>query len=239
MLFNSIDQNKYSWEDVNSNYWNELIPTELGYDKTNVAFERIQINDSRYEELIKLRHRGFIRSGFLPKDHKDYSIMAMERDKDSLIIGAIENQKLVTSITINRNTEQYHGLPIYLEKGVEIPCEYSRSFKAVEYSKFVNESNNRYLSFIFVLANYLMYVLDKEYIYSAGINESSAIKFRIKCGFNILENGEFSDRTYGGISSLLYSFQISKLNSQNNLSLVFREYINMLNLNIARKVVKY
>lgn len=223
------------WKTVDEGFWNPHLPRSLILGRFRIA--RVRPGSGEYDQVVQLRYRGLVESGFLDPESDTPEAMILPRDADSIILGLYCETKLHASVTLNTPTEQFPGLAMELEKGVSIEHPFFRHPQALEFSKLVTSAPARRspvsLQLLYVcilLARYL----DKGHFWQVSRDIAADISWRERFGFDYTIGYRFADPSLNGMPSQVgYACLHSVLENPRTHWLVRRVYRQALRVDLG------
>ena len=94
-----------TWESISEKDWNAALRKRWRSPGQRLAIVRVRPGTPRYQSVLRLRYQGFVESGFVDPRVSDESVMRLERDRDSLIIGMFRGERILATVTLNTITK--------------------------------------------------------------------------------------------------------------------------------------
>ncbi len=183
-----------TWESICESTWGPFLRRRLLAPR--VQIRRVRPGDRAYEEVIKLRYRGFVESGFIDPARTDESAMRLARDQDSIIVGMFRGRRLLATMTLNTITPRFPGMAMELDKKVHIEHPHFRDPGVLEITKLVVERDIRgrriALGMLFV-SSLVARILRKPHLWQVSRDIPSDMSWRAGLGFDYSVQCRFHD----------------------------------------------
>jgi hypothetical protein len=183
-----------TWESIGESTWEPLLRRR--YLAPRVHIRRVRPGESGYDQVIKLRYRGFVESGFIDPSSTDESAMRLARDQDSIIVGMFRGRRLLATMTLNTITPRFPGMAMELEKKVHLEHPHFRDPGVLEITKLVVARDIRgrriALGMLFV-SSLIARVLHKPHLWQVSRDVASDMSWRTGLGFDYSVRCRFHD----------------------------------------------
>jgi len=169
-----------------------------------LKLRRVRPGTPEYEQVLALRHSGFVESGFIASDENSVESMRLPRDGDSIILALFSNKTVRATVTLNTITPRFPGMAMELEKGVVINHPSFHSREVLEITKLVVDPGTRGTRAALALFSVAMLVarlLGKSHLWQVSRDVPQDISWRAALGFDYSLNCHFVDRSLNNMPS--------------------------------------
>jgi hypothetical protein len=222
-----IDQD--FWFRVDETLWNKYFPTKDGAFESGIV--RVFPGTPEYEQVKELRYQGLVRSGYLDPHRDTVDSMSLERDKDSIILAAIENGIMILTMTLNTPTRAFPKLAVELEKDICFEDELFHCPDVIEVVKLSVTDElkvNTYLHPAITVAYIVGILAGKRYFLNVSRRDPQAIGFMEKCGYYYPEKFNFIDASLNNMPSSIGYCKLCEIMRNPRTTAFFRRYARLL-----------
>ena len=227
-----INDDQDFWFNVDETFWGKYFPTKDGSFKSGIV--RVFPGTPEYGQVKELRYQGLVRSRYLDSRRDTVDSMELERDKDSIILAAIENGVMILTMTLNTPTRAFQKLAIELEKGISFEDELFHSPDVIEVVKLSTSDElkaNTYLHSAIAVAYIVGILAGKRYFLNVSRRDPQAIGFMEKCGYYYPDNFNFIDASLNNMPSAVGYCKLSEIMHNPRTTAFFRRQAKLLHRN--------
>ncbi|MCF7937232.1 MAG: hypothetical protein K9L68_01395 [Spirochaetales bacterium] len=177
-----------SWNNIDETVWKPHINRVI--KNRNLSFVRVKPGMPEYEEIIDLRFRGLVESGFLNAETDSPDSMRLQRDEHSIIVGAKLNGRIISTVTMNTLCETYPVMAMEEEKKVRLDHPAFHSPDLIEFVKLIIDPHARQimdLMHLLTVVGIVARVAGKVHFWQVSRDLRSDIRWRQKFGFTYLD----------------------------------------------------
>jgi hypothetical protein len=191
-----------SWNSICEKSWAR--PLRRRFLGPWMQVRRIRPADGAYGEVVALRYRGFVESGFIDPAQTSRSSMRLARDEESIILGLFHRHRLNATITLNTITPRFPGMAMELDKKVSLDHAYFRDPAVLEITKLVVDQGTRgqrtALALLYA-CSLIARILGKVHFWQVSRDVPSDVSWRAGLGFDYSVSGRFIDPDLNGMPS--------------------------------------
>ena len=188
-----------SWDSITERTWappprRRFLGRFLG---PRTRIRRVRPFDAEYREVVALRYRGFVETGFVDPARTGESAMRLARDEDSIILGLFRRDRLLlATMTLNTITPRFPGMAMELDKKVRINHAHFRDPAVLEITKLVIDRGIRgrrmALGMLYV-SSLIARILGKHHLWQVSRDVPSDVSWRVGLGFDYSVGTRFID----------------------------------------------
>jgi hypothetical protein len=183
-----------SWESISELTWGPFLRRRfLG---PRVRVKRVRPADKEYVDIVSLRYRGFVESGFVDPAQTNESVMRLARDADSIIVGMFRGKSLLATMTLNTITPRFPGMAMELDKKVRIAHPHFRDPGVMEITKLVVDKDvrgSRIALGLLYVTGLIARLLRKPHLWQVSRDIPSDMSWRKGLGFDYSIRCRFRD----------------------------------------------
>ena len=191
-----------TWESITERDWTAHLrrnPLARGH-----RLRRVRPGTPEYEQVLALRHSGFVESGFIASEDRSVESMRLPRDGDSIILALFSKKSVRATLTLNTITQRYPGMAMELEKGVIVNHPSFHSPDVLEITKLVVDPRTRGTRAalaLFSVAMLVAHMLGKSHLWQVSRDLPADVSWRAALGFDYSLNCHFVDRSLNNMPS--------------------------------------
>ena len=187
-----------SWDSITERTWappprRRFLGHFLG---PRTRIRRVRPFDPEYGQVVALRYRGFVETGFVDPVRTAESAMRLARDDDSIILGLFRRNRLLATMTLNTITPRFPGMAMELDKKVRINHAHFRDPAVLEITKLVIDRGIRgrrmALGMLYV-SSLIARVLGKLHLWQVSRDVPSDVSWRVGLRFDYSVGIRFND----------------------------------------------
>jgi hypothetical protein len=183
-----------SWESISELTWGPFLRRRFLGPRVHV--KRVRPADKEYGDVVSLRYRGFVESGFVDPTMTGESVMRLARDADSIIVGMFRGKRLLATMTLNTITPRFPGMAMELDKKVHITHPHFRDPGVMEITKLVVDKDvrgSRMALGMLYLTSLIARLLRKPHLWQVSRDIPSDMSWRKGLGFDYSIRCRFRD----------------------------------------------
>lgn len=221
-----------SWESICEQTWSPLLRRRrfLG---PRMLVRRVRPGGEDYDQVVALRYRGLVESGFIDPFRTGPLAMRLSRDEESIILGLFRRRRLHATVTLNTISPRFPGMAMEMDKKVSISHVHFRDPAVLEITKLVVDRGTRgrraALALLFV-SSLIARLLGKIHLWQVSRNVSSDISWRVGLGFDYSVGGPFTDPDLNDVPSRVGYLYLPRVTENPRVPLFIKEiYRDALN----------
>lgn len=211
------------WENIDERVWDPLLDY-LSWSDDRPVIRRVYPGTQAYEKVIRLRYAGLTESGFVDVETMEISCMRLERDCESIILGAFDGGWCYATVTLNTITNAYPGLAMELEKGADLDHPFFRHPGTIEITKLViapERRNSRVGLRLYEITAIIGRLLGKHHFWQVGRDIERDVYARSRVGFDYSNGYRFNDASLNDTPSRIGYMNLLTVLDNPNVSKAF------------------